>query len=80
LLGGGPAAIVTTLAVFRFPEEGGEAHLASVHPDRTIEEVRENTGWDVKVAAGCGETPPPTAEELAQLRRLDPDGFWTGRA
>jgi glutaconate CoA-transferase subunit B len=80
LLGGGPAAIVTTLAVFRFPGEGGEAYLASVHPGRTVEEVRENTGWDVKVAAGCGETPPPTAEELAQLRRLDPDGFWTGRA
>lgn len=80
LLGGGPAAIVTTLAVFRFPEAGGEAYLASVHPGRTVAEVRENTGWDVKVADGCGETPPPTAEELAQLRRLDPDGFWTGRA
>ncbi len=79
LLGGGPAAIVTTLGVFRFPEEGGEAYLASVHPGHTVDEVRKNTGWDVKVAAGCAETPPPTAGELAQLRRLDPDGFWTGR-
>src|SRR6266702_3856972 len=32
LLGGGPAAIVTTLAIFRFPAAGGEAELASVHP------------------------------------------------
>ncbi len=80
LLGGGPSALVTTLAVFRFPEEGGEAYLASVHPGHTVEEVRANTGWDVKVAPDCGETPPPTAEELAQLRRLDPGGFWTGRS
>jgi glutaconate CoA-transferase subunit B len=79
LLGGGPAAIITTLAVFRFPEDGGEAELASVHPGHTVEEVRASTGWDLKVAAGCGETEPPTEAELAQLRRLDPDGHWTGR-
>ncbi len=78
LLGGGPVALVTTLAVFRFPEEGGEAELASVHPGHTIDEVRANTGWEVRVAPDCGATPPPSPEELAQLRRLDPEGFWTG--
>ena len=78
LLGGGPAAIVTTLAVLRFPPAGGEAELASVHPGHTIEEVRQQTGWPVRVAPGCGVTDPPTAPELAQIRRLDPDGFWTG--
>ena len=78
LLGGGPAAIVTTLAVFRFPPPGGEAELASVHPGHSIEEVRQQTGWPVRVAATCGVTEPPTAAELAQIRRLDPDGFWTG--
>jgi len=78
LLGGGPTAIVTTLAVFRFPPAGGEAELASVHPGHTVEEVRAETGWEVKVAAGCGETAPPTEAELEQIRRLDPDGFWTG--
>jgi len=35
LLGGGPAAIITTLCVLRFPEQGGEAYLASVHPGHT---------------------------------------------
>ncbi|MDQ6918891.1 MAG: CoA-transferase, partial [Candidatus Dormibacteraeota bacterium] len=47
LPGGGPAAIVTTLAVFRFTPEGGEAELASVHPGHTVEEVRAETGWPV---------------------------------
>ncbi len=77
LPGGGPSAIVTTLGVFRFPPEGGEAFLASVHPGHTVEEVKAETGWDLRVAPALGETPAPTATELAQIRRFDPDGFWT---
>src|SRR5215472_6739400 len=80
LLGGGPAAIVTTLAVLRFPAGGGEAFLASVHPRHTVEEVRAATGWDLRVAPDAGETPAPAAEELAHIRRLDPEGFWTRRS
>jgi glutaconate CoA-transferase, subunit B len=78
LLGGGPVAVVTTLAVLRFPEGGGEAYLASVHPGHTVDEVRERTGWDLAVAPDVAETCPPSPEELAQLRRLDPEGYWTG--
>jgi glutaconate CoA-transferase, subunit B len=77
LHGGGPVALVTTLAVLRFPEGGGEAFLSSVHPGHTVEEVRARTGWDLRVAPDVIETPPPTAEELAEIRRLDPDSFWT---
>jgi len=75
--GGGPSAIVTTLGVFRFPPGGGEAFLASVHPGHTVAEVRAATGWDLKVAPEVGETAAPTEEERAQIRRFDPDGFWT---
>jgi len=77
LLGDGPVAIITTLAVLRFPEGGGEAFLASVHPGHSVEEVRERTGWELRVAEGAGETPTPTEAELAAIRRFDPDGFWT---
>ncbi len=77
LAGGGPAAIVTTMAVLRFPAEGGEAYLASVHPGHTVEEVRRQTGWKLAVADDVRVTAEPTAEELAEMRRLDPDGFWT---
>jgi glutaconate CoA-transferase, subunit B len=77
LLGGGPAAIITTLCVLRFPEQGGEAHLASVHPGHTVDEVRAETGWDLKIAEHFSETPPPSGSELAAIRRFDPDGFWT---
>jgi glutaconate CoA-transferase subunit B len=77
LLGGGPAAIITTLGVLRFPELGGEAHLASVHPGHTIDEVRAETGWDLKVAEHVSETAPPSESELSAIRRFDPEGFWT---
>ncbi len=80
LLGGGPVAIITTLCLLRFPEEGGEAHLASVHPGHTVDEVRAETGWDLKVADNVVETGPPTGSELAAIRRFDPDGFWTRSA
>jgi len=69
LLGGGPAAIITTLCVFRFPSGGGEAYVDTVHPGSTLAEVREMTGWDVSVGADVGETPPPTAAELREIRQ-----------
>jgi glutaconate CoA-transferase subunit B len=80
LLGGGPAAIITTLCVLRFPEQGGEAYVAAVHPGHTVDEARAETGWDLKVADHVAETPPPSGSELAAIRRFDPDGFWTRSA
>jgi glutaconate CoA-transferase subunit B len=77
LPGGGPVAIITTLGVLRFPDGGGEAYLASVHPGRTVDDVRASTGWELKVADDVKETSAPTAAELAAIRRFDPDGFWT---
>jgi len=77
LLGGGPAAIITTRCVLRFPELGGEAYLASVHPGHTIDDVRSETGWDLKVADDVSETPAPTEFELTAIRKFDPEGFWT---
>jgi glutaconate CoA-transferase, subunit B len=68
LLGGGPAAIITTLCVFRFPAEGGAAYLDSVHPGHTVDEVREATGWKVEAPSDVRQTPEPTAAELAEIR------------
>ena len=77
LLGGGPLAIITTMAVYRFPEAGGEAFLASVHPGHTVDEVRRETAWDLTISPDVATTGEPTEAELAQIRRFDPDGFWT---
>src|SRR2546427_5747585 len=68
ILGGGPVAIITTLCVLRFPEGGGEAYVATVHPGHTVDEVREHTGWPVQIDPGGRETAPPTEAELSAVR------------
>jgi glutaconate CoA-transferase subunit B len=42
-----------------------------------VEAVRAQTGWPLAAAPAVAETLPPTAAELAVIRRFDPDGFWT---
>ncbi len=74
---GGPAAVITTLGVLGFDPATKEAVLRSYHPGQSPETLRASTGWDLKVAGDAGETPAPTAEELAIIRRYDPQGFWT---
>jgi glutaconate CoA-transferase subunit B len=80
LAGGGPAAVITTLGVFRFDRERGEMVLATYHPGQSVERVRAATGWNLRVAPGAEETPTPTREELAIVRECDPGGFWTRSA
>src|SRR5712692_2597552 len=75
---GGPAALITTLGVFTFDPENGEALLLSYHPGTTIEKVQEQTGWKLRLAVDCVETVPPGAQELKVIREYDPNGVWTG--
>jgi glutaconate CoA-transferase subunit B len=77
LPGGGPAAVITTLGVFRFAADNREMILAAYHPGQSVESVRAATGWDLRVAPDVRETPTPTPEEIAIVRDCDPDGFWT---
>jgi glutaconate CoA-transferase subunit B len=52
--------------------------LMTMHPGVTVDQVRENMGWDPRVSPDLGETPPPTEEELRLIREeLDPDGTYT---
>lgn len=78
LRGRGPKALVTTKAVFRFPEAGGAAVLASIHPGTSPDEIVAETGWRVDLPPDLAVTPAPTAAELAIIRHYDPEGFWTG--
>ena len=73
---GGPAAVITDRAVFRFHPESKEAELQSYHPGFSPDEIASLTGWPLRFADDLHETPLPSEEELSLLRRLDPDGFW----
>jgi len=75
---GGPSAIVTTQAVFRFDHRIEEAYLYEVFPGFTVDHLHAGMSWEPRIAQPIGMTRPFTDEEIAALRRLDPDGFWTG--
>jgi glutaconate CoA-transferase subunit B len=74
--GAGPRLVITDLGVYDFETPTREMRLASIHPGVTLEKVRENLGWDVAVARPLATTDPPTAEEIAVLRGLDPKGLY----
>jgi len=68
LPGRGPAMVVTDLGCYEFVN--GELTLTSLHPGCTVEQVRENTGWDVAIAERLPGTEPPRAEELKIIRDM----------
>lgn len=74
---GRASAIITTRCVLRFDAQTGEAVLSTYHPGQTIDAVRAEMGWDLRVASDVRETTPPTARELEIIRKYDPQGFWT---
>ncbi len=76
LRGNGPQAVVTDLGILE-PNENGELILVALHPEVTVQRVKENTGWDLKVATKLQETDPPTDVELTILREeLDPNRIY----
>jgi len=75
--GGGMLAVVTDIGILE-PDENGEMTLTALHPSRTVEEARANTGWDLKVAVEIQATLPVTEKELRILRDdLDPNGLYS---
>ena len=74
LRGKGPIGVVTDIG-FMEPDETGELTLTALHPGKTVEMAKENTGWNLKVVAQLKTTEPITEHELKILREeLDPSG------
>lgn len=70
---GGPLKVITNLGILGFDPESKEMVLEAVHPGVTAEEVKANTGWDLKVAENLTVTAEPTERELEVFRMLDPE-------
>ncbi len=66
--GGGPKWIVTPKCIFDFDPDTLQARLAMVFPGVTVDDVRANTGFEVKTAKTVEVVDPPTREELEALR------------
>jgi glutaconate CoA-transferase subunit B len=64
--------VVTDLGILE-PVDG-ELTLVQVHPGASVEDAREATGWELRVADDVKTTAPPTEEELTALRGLQAKG------
>ena len=71
----GPDAIITDLCTFRFDSETKEAYLEALHPGVTVEKVKQNTGWDLKVAEELKENGRPTMQEIEICRQTMKDAI-----
>lgn len=77
---GGPYMIITDLAVMTFHPESKAMMLQSLNPGVEIEQVKENTGFDLIIPETIGRTEAPTEAELRILREeVDPLKVVIGR-
>ena len=77
LPGGGPSRVITSMGIFSFEAATREMVLSSYHPGMSVDDIKRETGWPLRVSPDVGETRPPTAAELAAVRKYDPKGVWT---
>src|SRR5215216_2353517 len=68
--GAGPAIVISDLGILRPDPETKELTMTALHPGVTVEEAKEATGWQLKVAEELESTDPPTERELEILRDL----------
>jgi glutaconate CoA-transferase subunit B len=77
---GGPINVVSTLALMDFDRAPGgtcRMRLVATHPGVTVEQVVENTGFDLIIPDEVSVNEPPSREELRLLREeIDPERLY----
>jgi len=72
--------VVTDLAVLEIDPATARLRIARLMPGVSAGRVRDNTGFELGVAAPLGSVEPPSAEQLRVLREdVDPDGVYLKR-
>ncbi len=65
---GGPYAMLTGLGLFSFDRERRRFRLESVHPGHSVEEIKDNTGFEFDCPPRVSLTPEPDAASLSAIR------------
>jgi glutaconate CoA-transferase, subunit B len=69
--GGGPQWLVTELGLFDFNDEG-HMRLRALFPDVSVDDVAENTGFDLDISDEVETISLPSPDAVAIIRDLDP--------
>jgi len=78
--GSGPYRLITQLAAYDFEEKTKRVRLRSLSPGATVEQVKENSQFEIIIPEHVETSPPPTEEELRLLRtEIDPARMVLGK-
>jgi glutaconate CoA-transferase subunit B len=75
IAGSGPALVVTPICVMDFDETTKSMRLKSTHPNVSVQQVRENTGFELVIPEKVTVTHVPTKHQVEILRKIDPGGI-----
>jgi glutaconate CoA-transferase subunit B len=77
--GRGPERVITNLGVYGFDSETREMVLEATHPGVSLEEVRSQVSWPLRVKEPLATTEVPDEAVIRLLREeLDPKGIYLG--
>jgi acyl CoA:acetate/3-ketoacid CoA transferase alpha subunit/acyl CoA:acetate/3-ketoacid CoA transferase beta subunit len=75
----GPYRVISQLGVYGFESESKQMELLSVHPGVTVEQIKQNSGFEIIIPEHISVTTPPSQQELSILKKIDPAGMVIGK-
>ena len=66
--------VISNLAVMNFKNPERVMQIQHYHPGHTVDEIKENTGFDLRVAPDVTETPTPAQDIIQLIEDIDLDG------
>ncbi len=77
--GSGPYRVITQLGVYGFDDNSKRLKLLERYPGVTLEDIIENSGFEIIIPDDHGITNPPTLEEQRILHEIDTEGMVLGK-
>ncbi len=66
--------VISNLGIMNFKNPERMMQIQHYHPGHSVDEIKENTGFDIQVAADVSETAAPGHEIIDLINEMDPDG------
>lgn len=70
--GSGPNKLITPKGIFKFDSETKEMYLAEIHPRISLEDIKKDIPWDLKISDNLSQTKRPSDKEIDFIRKFAP--------
>ncbi|MEK6193538.1 MAG: glutaconate CoA-transferase [Deltaproteobacteria bacterium] len=70
--GSGPTKLITQKGIFEFDPVTNELFLAEIHPRITVDDIKKDVPWELKISETLTETKPPSDAEIDFIRNFAP--------